>query len=91
MELFSILLKALRPLCNATRSSVLVVVGVLYLPLHFIINVVIIVIIIIIIIIITIIVIIILLILPLLLISLLLFQLLLQFLSIAIYCSYEVS
>ena len=89
MELFSILLKALRPLCNATRSSVLVVVGVLYLPLHFIINVVIIVIIIIIII--TIIVIIILLILPLLLISLLLFQLLLQFLSIAIYCSYEVS
>ena len=90
MELFSILLKALRPLCNATRSSVLVVVGVLYLPLHFIINVVIIVIIIIIIII-TIIVIIILLILPLLLISFLLFQLLLQFLSIAIYCSYEVS
>ena len=89
MELFSILLKALRPLCNATRSSVLVVVGVLYLPLHFIINVVIIVIIIIIII--TIIVIIILLILPLLLISFLLFQLLLQFLSIAIYCSYEVS
>ena len=36
-ELFLILLKGLRPLCNVTRSSVLVVAGVLYLPLHFII------------------------------------------------------
>ena len=35
--LFLILLKGLRPLCNVTRSSVLVAVGVLYLPLHFII------------------------------------------------------
>ena len=33
--LFLILLKSLRPLCNVTRSSMLVVVGVLYLPLHF--------------------------------------------------------
>ena len=31
------LLKGIRPLCNVTRSSVLVAVGVLYLPLHFII------------------------------------------------------
>ena len=30
-------LKSLRPLCNVTRSSVLVTVGVLYLPLQFII------------------------------------------------------
>ena len=35
--LFLILLKDLRPLCNVTRSSVLVAVSVLYLPLHFII------------------------------------------------------
>ena len=32
-----ILLKGLRPLCKVTRSSVLVAVGVLYLPLYFII------------------------------------------------------
>ena len=32
--LFFILLKGLEPLCNVTRSSVLVAVGVLYLPLH---------------------------------------------------------
>ena len=78
--LFLILLKGLRPLCNVTRSSVLVAVGVLYLPLHFIIIVIIIVV-----------VIIVLLILLLLLISFLLFQLLLEFLSRAVYCSYEVS
>ena len=35
--LFLILLKGLRPLCNVTRSSALVAVGVLYLPQHFII------------------------------------------------------
>ena len=64
------------------RSSVLVAVGVIYLPLHFII---------IIIIIVIIVVIIVLLILLLLLISFLLFQLLLEFLSRAVYCSYEVS
>ena len=34
-ELFLILLKGFRSLCNVTRSSVLVVVGVLYMPLHF--------------------------------------------------------
>ena len=67
------------PLCNVTRSSVLVAVGVLYLPLHFIIIVIIIVV-----------VIIVLLILLLLLISFF-FQLLLEFLSRAVYCSYEVS
>ena len=78
--LFLILLKGLRPLCNVTRSSVLVAVGVLYLPLHFII-----------IVIIVVAVIIVLLILLLLLISFLLFQLLLEFLSRAVYCSYEVS
>ena len=83
--LFLILLKGLRPLCNATRSSVLVAVGVLYLPLHFII------IVIIIIIAVVVVVIIVLLILLLLLISFLLFQLLLEFLSRAVYCSYEVS
>ena len=33
--LFFILLEGLRPLCNVTRSSVLVAVGVLYLPLAF--------------------------------------------------------
>ena len=33
--LFLILLKSLRPLCNVTRSSALVAVGVLPLPLHF--------------------------------------------------------
>ena len=32
-----ILLKGLRPLCKVTRSSVLIAVGVLYLPLYFII------------------------------------------------------
>ena len=36
-ELFLILLEGFRPWCNVTRSSVLVVVGVLCLPLHFII------------------------------------------------------
>ena len=77
-----ILLKGLRPLSNVTRSSVLVAVGVLYLLLHFII---------IVIIIIIIVVIFVLLILFLLLISFLLFQLLLEFLSGAVYCSYEVS
>ena len=41
--LFLILLKGLRPLYNVIRSSVLVVVGVLYLSLHFIIIVIIIV------------------------------------------------
>ena len=41
--LFLILLKNLRPLCNVTRSSVLVIVGVLYLPLHFIVIVIIVV------------------------------------------------
>ena len=76
------LLKGLWPSCNVTRSSVLVAVGVLYPPLHFII---------IVIIIIVAIVIIVLLILLLLLISFLLFQLLLEFLSRAVYCSYEVS
>ena len=35
-ELFLILLKGFRPFCNVTRSSVLVIVGVLYLSLHFI-------------------------------------------------------
>ena len=59
----------------------LVVVGVLYLPLHFIF----------IVIIIIDVIIIILLILLLLLIPFLLFQLLLEFLSRAIYCSYEVN
>ena len=80
MGLFFIFLKGLRPLCNVTRSSGLIAVGVLYLPLHFIIFVIIIVV-----------VIIVLLILLLLLISFLLFQLLLEFLSRAVYCSYEVS
>ena len=83
--LFLILLKGLQPLCNVTRSSMLVAVGVLYLALHFII------IVIIIIIIIVVFVIIVLLILLLLLISFLLFQLLLEFLSTAVFCSYEVS
>ena len=41
--LFLMLLKSLWPLCNVTRSSVLVAVGVLPLPLHFIIIVIIIV------------------------------------------------
>ena len=77
--LFLVLLKGLRPLCNVTRSSVLVAVGVLYLPLHFIIIVIIGV------------VIIVLLILLLLLVSFLLFQLLPEFISRAVYCSYEVS
>ena len=63
----------------------LVAVGVLYLPLHFII------IVIIIIIIVVVVTIIVLLILLLLLISFLLFNLLLEFLSGAVYCSYEVS
>ena len=62
----------------------LVAVGVLYLPLHFII-------IVIIIIIVVVVIIIVLLILLLLLISFLLFNLLLEFLSGAVYCSYEVS
>ena len=69
-----ILLKGLWPLCNVTRSSVLVAVGVLCPPLHFII----------IVIIIVAIVVIVLLILLLLLISFLLFQLLLEFLSRAV-------
>ena len=34
---FLILFKGFWPLCNVTRSSMLVVMGVLYLPLHFII------------------------------------------------------
>ena len=76
-----ILLKGLRTLCNVARSSVLVAVGVLYLPLHFII----------VIIIVAVVVTIVLLILILLLISFLLFRLLLEFLSRAVYCSYEVS
>ena len=79
--LFLILLKCVQPLCNVTRSSVLVAVGVLYLPQHFII----------IVIIIIVVAIIVLLVLLLLLISFLLFQLLLEFLSRAVYCSYEVS
>ena len=58
----------------------LVAVGVLSLPLHFLVTVIVIVV-----------VIIVLLILLLLLISFLLFQLLLEFLSRAVYCSYEVS
>ena len=76
------LLNGLWSLCNVTKSSVLVAVGVLYIPLHFII---------IVIIVIVVVVIIVLLILLLLLISFLLFQLLLEFLSRAVYCSYEVS
>ena len=52
MELFLILVKGFRPLYNALRSSVLVAVGVLYLPLHFVIIVITIIIIFIIIIII---------------------------------------
>ena len=80
MGLFLILLKGPWPLCNVTRSSLLVAVGVLYLALHFIIIVIIIVV-----------VIIVLLILLLLLTSFLLFQLLLEFLSRAVYCSYDVS
>ena len=78
--LFFILLKGLQPLCIVTRGSALVAVGVLYLPLHFIVIAIIIVV-----------VIIVLLTLLLLLISFLLFQLLLEFLSRAVYCSYEVS
>ena len=35
VELFLILLKGFQPLHNVTRSSVLIVVGVSYLPLHF--------------------------------------------------------
>ena len=76
-----ILLKGLRTLCNVARSSVLVDVGVLCLPLHFII----------VIIIVAVVVTIVLLILILLLISFLLFRLLLEFLLRAVYCSYEVS
>ena len=83
--LFLILLKGLWPLCNVTRSSVLVAGCVFYLPLHFII------IVIIIIVAVVLFVVIVLLILLLLLISFLLFQLLLEFLSRAVYCSYEVS
>ena len=45
--LFLILLKGFRSLCNVTRSSVLVAVGALYLPLHFIIIVIIIIVVII--------------------------------------------
>ena len=82
-RLFLISFKGLRPLCNVTRSSVLVAVGVLYLPVHFIF--------VIIIIIIIIVIIIVWLILLLLLISFLLFQWLLEFLSRAAYCFYEVS
>ena len=79
VRLFLILLKGLRPLCNVTRNSVLVAVGVLYLSLHFIIIVIIVAVVIIV------------LLLLLLLISFLLFQFLLEFLSRAVYCSYEIS
>ena len=72
---FLILLKGLRPLRSVTRSSVLVAVGVLCLPLHFIIIVVVITVLLIL----------------LLLFIILLFQLLLEFSSRAVYCSYEVS
>ena len=78
-----ILLKGLRPLCNVTRSSMLVAVGVLYLSLHFIIFVIIIIVVAVVVIVLSI--------LLLLLISFLLFQLLLEFLSRAFYCSYEAS
>ena len=71
-----ILLKGFRSLCNVTRSSVLVVAGVVYLSLPFII---INVIIIIVIITITFI------------INILILLLLWEFLSRAVYCSYEVS
>ena len=71
-----ILLKGFRSLCNVTRSSVLVVAGVVYLSLQFII---INVIIIIVIITITFI------------INILILLLLWEFLSRAVYCSYEVS
>ena len=80
-----ILLKGLQQLYNVPRSSVLVAEGVLYLPLHFII------IAIIIIVVVAVVIIIVLLIWLLLLMSFLLFQLLLEFLSGAVYCSYEVS
>ena len=78
-ELFLILLKGFRPFCNVTRSSVLVVVGVLHLPLHFII-IIIIIIIIIVTITITFIVNIIFVI-----------FVFVKLLSRAVYCSYEVS
>ena len=84
-----ILLKGFRSLCNVTRSSVLVVAGVVYLSLQFIIiNVIIIIVmqfiiinVIIIIVIITITFII----------NILILLLLWEFLSRAVYCSYEVS
>ena len=66
---FLILRKSLRPVCNVTRSTVLVAVGVLYMPLHSII-------IVIIVVVAVAVAIIVLLILLLLLISFLLFQLL---------------
>ena len=70
------LLNGLWSLCNVTKSSVLVAVGVLYIPLHFIIIVIIVIVVVVIIV---------------LLILFLLFQLLLEFLSRAVYCSYELS
>ena len=84
-----ILLKGLQPLYNVPRSSVLVAVGVLYLPLHFII--IAIIIIVFVVVVVVVVVIVVLLIWLLLLISFLLFQLLLEFLSRGVYCSYEVS
>ena len=81
------LLKGFWQLCNATRSFLLVVVAVLYLPLQFIIiiitlNIITIIITFIIIIIIIIIIAFV---------SFLSFSLLLKFLSRTVYCSYEVS
>ena len=77
-EVFWILLKGFRPLCNVTKSFELVVVSVLYPHPHFIFIVIMIMIVIIII--------------TFLLLKLfLLFLLLFEFLSRAVYCSYEVS
>ena len=82
------LLKGFWQLCNATRSFLLVVVAVLYLPLQFII---IIITLNIITIIITFIIIIIIIIIIIAFVSFLSFSLLLKFLSRTVYCSYEVS
>ena len=79
------LLKGFWQLCNATRSFLLVVVAVLYLPLQFIIIIITLNIITIIITFIIIIIIIIAFV------SFLSFSLLLKFLSRTVYCSYEVS
>ena len=84
-ELFLMLLKGFWQLCNATRSFLLVVVAVLYLPLQFIIIIITLNIITIIITFIIIIIIIIAFV------SFLSFSLLLKFLSRTVYCSYEVS